>query len=108
MNVQAKIANDTQQQPRPSKIEHVRVLELLYSEELTTKTGSTFIKACIIADRTFFGKDGTAYASHQKEWVTLSHENLTKLKSAKGGSLVEMITRINGKYKNQSIRGVLS
>ena len=107
MNVQVKRVNESEPQYRANKVEHVRILELLCSEEIISKTGATFIKACVIVDRTFFANN-IAYPSHHKEWVTLSEDTLAALKAAKGVSLVELVTRHTGKYTNRSIRGILN
>jgi hypothetical protein len=86
---------------------NVRVLDLLYSEEIISPQGS-FAKAQVILDRTWFDSKGVAHPAHLKEYVTMSMPILERLKSQKGPSLVSIVERKSkdGRYINKRITGI--
>jgi hypothetical protein len=89
--------------------EHVRV-EFVASEEIVSKSGQSFFRVQVIADRSFFGKECLAYPSHRKEYVTIFEKSIFEtLKNKKGFALVEMISRksTDGRFTNKTISGIL-
>ena len=91
-----------------NKQEQVRILSLEYSEIISGKSGE-FAKILVITDRSFVGRDGVVYPRHEKEWCITDVKTLERLKSAKGVSIADFMTRTTAQgFKNKSIRGLLA
>ena len=86
---------------------NVRILELMYAEEIISPQGS-FARAQVILDRTWFDAKGVAHPAHIREFVTLSMPLLANLKSQKGACLASIreSRSKDGKYLNKRVTGI--